>query len=127
MMTYVDYAAPCLCLLCCPVPVPSEPSLPSRAECEALLAGKPLPSRPAAAPSTLGRSDAKADAKADGTAAASGVGSAARPAKAAQQTPPPPKHGAFISDGWAASDLGECPLAFGSRLNSMKVVAIDCH
>jgi ribokinase len=78
----------------------AEPSLPTRAEVEALLAGKPLPAR--------------------ATPAQPATALHTPPALRQTKRPPPPLHGDFSETSWAASARGECPLSFGSRLNSMK-------
>lgn len=112
----------------------AEPSLPTRAECEAVLAGKPLPPR-ADAPSASAGAPATAAAAAEGSASLAGSGTEmtgaaptnggahAAAAKAAGPRAirlPPSRHGTFDEAAWRASEEGGvCPLQFGSRLNSM--------
>ena len=77
----------------------AEPSLPSRAECLALMQGKPLPPREASSKSIL---------------------SAASSTHSLRRERPPPRHGNFTEAVWQSSASGDCPLKFASRLNSMK-------
>ena len=100
----------------------AEPSLPTRDECDAVLAGKELPPkshapRPATAPAAADGSSSSVAATAIPTAS---TGTASAGQARGDGKPPPPLHGTFDDAAWAASDeRGVCPLRFGSRLNSM--------